>query len=305
MLEELKTLIAVVECKNFTKAGENLKLSQPSVSTHIKNLETKFGVTLIDRSIKQKSIYITENGYILYNRAKEILYILDKVKFEMKESTDSIIGHIKIGASFTIGEQVLPKFLTYFTKKFPFIDIEVFVQNTTQVSSHIKDFNFDIGLIEGTSSSSHFIQKYFMMDKMVLAMPHEKYLPLDLDISGDDFSFDLLQNKTWIAREDGSGTREFLDMFLSTNELIPKNIVILGSNQAVLEAVKSGLGITIISDLVAKPAKKSKSISTVKLDDNYIRHISYIMPKNSTLSKPIEVFLDELSDYCAKFDKKL
>ena len=66
MLEELKTFIAVVEYKNFTKAGEYLNLSQPSVSTHIKNLENYYGVTLINRSVKQKSIIITENGYILY-----------------------------------------------------------------------------------------------------------------------------------------------------------------------------------------------------------------------------------------------
>ena len=66
MLEELKTFIAVVEYKNFTRAGEYLKLSQPSVSTHIKNLERSFGVTLINRSVKQKTIFITENGYKLY-----------------------------------------------------------------------------------------------------------------------------------------------------------------------------------------------------------------------------------------------
>ena len=68
MLEELKTFIAVVEYKNFTRAGEYLNLSQPSVSTHIKNLESYYGVTLINRSIKHKSIVITENGYKLYNR---------------------------------------------------------------------------------------------------------------------------------------------------------------------------------------------------------------------------------------------
>ena len=73
MLEELKTFIAVVEYKNFTRAGEYLKLSQPSVSTHIKNLERSFGVTLINRSVKQKTIFITENGYKLYERAKEII----------------------------------------------------------------------------------------------------------------------------------------------------------------------------------------------------------------------------------------
>ena len=68
MFEELKTFIAVVDYKNFTKAGEYLNLSQPSVSTHIKNLENYYGVTLVNRSIKHKSIVITENGYKLYKK---------------------------------------------------------------------------------------------------------------------------------------------------------------------------------------------------------------------------------------------
>ena len=77
MIEEFKTFIAVVDFKNFTKAAEYLNLSQPSVSTHIKNLEIIFGVTLINRSVKQKTISITESGYTLYKRAKEIINLLD------------------------------------------------------------------------------------------------------------------------------------------------------------------------------------------------------------------------------------
>lgn len=79
MFEELKIFIAVVEYKNFTKAGEALNLSQPSVSSHIKNLERYFGVTLIDRSVKRKTIFITESGYKLYERAKEIVNLLKKL----------------------------------------------------------------------------------------------------------------------------------------------------------------------------------------------------------------------------------
>jgi DNA-binding transcriptional LysR family regulator len=296
MLEELKTLIAVVECKNFTKAGENLKLSQPSVSTHIKNLENRFEVTLIDRSIKQKTIYITESGYILYNRSKEILNLLDKVDHEMKDVSDSVIGHVKVGASFTIGEHILPKFLTNFTKSYPDIDIEIFIQNTSQVSSHIKNLNYDVGLVEGTTSSSHFIQKYFLMDKMILAMPYDR------NLSSENFSFDSLQNKIWVTRENGSGTREYLNMFLNSNEIVPKNIIILGSNYAVKEAVKNGLGITIISNLVTKSDVKNKTLSTIELDENFNRHLSYIIPKNTTLSKSVDVFLSELCNYCSKFN---
>ena len=77
MIEELQTFISVVEFNNFTKAAKHLNLSQPSVSNHIKSLERYFNTKLIDRSIKQKKIFLTENGEILYKRAKEIVTLLN------------------------------------------------------------------------------------------------------------------------------------------------------------------------------------------------------------------------------------
>jgi len=179
MLEEFKTFIAVVEYKNFTKAGKFLNLSQPSVSTHVKNLENFFGVTLINRSVKQKNIFITESGYALYKRAKEIINLLDTTYMEVNNTSNSVKGRLKIGASLTIGEYVLPKFLAIFSKKYPDVDVEIFIDNTSSICSHLKELTLDIGLIEGTSSLSNFTQEYFLEDKMVLAFPYNA----DLNIS--------------------------------------------------------------------------------------------------------------------------
>ncbi|MGL5314332.1 MAG: LysR family transcriptional regulator [Peptostreptococcaceae bacterium] len=298
MLEELKTFIAVVEFKNFTKAGEHLNLSQPSVSTHIKNLENVFGVTLINRSVKQKSIFITESGYTLYRRAKEIINLIDITHMEVRDSSNSIKGHLKLGASFTIGEYVLPNFLSYFSKKYPDVDVEVFIENTTTICSQLNDLRLDIGLIEGTASHSNFNQEYFLKDKMVLALPY------DSNLSPEKFALDKLQNQKWIVREEGSGTREFLNMFLSTNEIIPNKIMVFGSNYAVKEAVKNNLGITIISDFVTKPAVESKELSTIELDSYYTRHFSYILPKNINIQKSSEVFIEELKIFTSTYNNK-
>lgn len=299
MFEELKTFIAVVEYKNFTKAGEHLNLSQPSVSTHIKNLENTFGVTLINRSVKQKTIFITESGYTLYKRAKEIVNLLDITSMEVLNTSDSIKGHLKIGASLTTGEYILPKFLTTFCKKYPDIDVEIFIENKSIICSNLKDLILDIGLIEGISSYSNFSQEYLLRDNMVLAFPYNPGL------IKDDFSLDRLQDKKWIVREDGSGCREFFNMFLGTNEIIPKGIIVLGSNYAVKEAVRNGLGIAIMSMFVASPAVKNKELSIIGLDDSYTHNFSYILPKNITISKATKVFLEEFKLYTSKLDKQL
>lgn len=294
MIEEFKTFIAVVDFKNFTKAAEYLNLSQPSVSTHIKNLEIIFGVTLINRSVKHKTISITESGYTLYKRAKEIINLLDITFLDVQTLSNSIKGSIKIGASLTIGEHILPKFLAYFSNKYPDIDIEVIIENTSLISTELKKMKLDIGLIEGSTSSALFKQEYFLEDEMVLAIPYNS------DLKDKELNLDNLQNRMWIAREEGSGTREYLDLFFVQHKIVPKNIIVLGSNLAVKEAVRNNLGLTITSKHVVLESEARNELSYIELNKNFIRSFSYIYPKELKLSKAANIFLEELKAYTSK-----
>ena len=287
MFEELKTFITVVELKNFTKAGLKLNLSQPTVSKHIKNLEQYFKVILINRSIKQKNISITEDGHILYKRSKEILNLLDLTYMELNDHHTKVSGTIKIGASYTIGEYVLPKFLAIFLKKYPHINTEIHIDNTHNVCSSVSDFLFDIGLIEGSFYHTNLYKEYFYKDKMTLVTPY------DLQID----SINSLNNFNWIVREKGSGTREYVDLFLSYNKISPKNIMVLGSNYAVKEAVKNNLGITIISKLVVEQPHLNQEVNLYELDDSFIRNFSYITSKNTSNSYITNLFIEELKNY--------
>ncbi len=291
MIEEFKTFIAVVDFKNFTKAAEYLNLSQPSVSTHIKNLEIIFGVTLINRSVKQKTISITESGYTLYKRAKEIINLLDVTFMDVKTLSTSIKGTIKIGASLTIGEYILPKFLAHFSNKYPDVDIEVKIENTSFISSELKKMKLDIGLIEGSVSSALFKQEYFLEDEMVLVAP------FDSDLKDKEIKLDSIQNRRWIAREEGSGTREYLDLFFAQNKIIPKSIMVLGSNLAIKEAVRNNLGLTITSKHIILEAESRNELTSLKLNNDFRRSFSYIYPKELTLSKAAHIFLEELKEY--------
>ena len=294
MIDELKTFIAVVDFKNFTRAGESINLSQPSVSTHIKNLESYFNTQLINRSIKQKNIVITESGYLLYKKAKEILHMIDSTKAELRSLDGHVKGHLRIGASLTIGEYLLPKFLAKFSSKYPDIEFELIIENTHNICSKIKNFTLDIGLIEGTTPSSDFNQNYFLEDKMVIACSKNS------DILNGVFSIDKLQNKNWIVREEGSGTRDYINMFLTTNKIVPNNLMVLGSNYALKEAVKNNLGITIISNYVTAPAVENNELETIELEKSYTRPFSYILPKNINTSHITNLFIKELVEYTKK-----
>ena len=294
MIDELKTFIAVVDFKNFTRAGESINLSQPSVSTHIKNLESYFNTQLINRSIKQKNIVITESGYLLYKKAKEILHMIDSTKTELRSLDGHVKGHLRIGACLTIGEYLLPKFLAKFSSKYPDIEFELIIENTHNICSKIKNFTLDIGLIEGTTPSSDFNQNYFLEDKMVIACSKNS------DILNGTYSIDKLQNKNWIVREEGSGTRDYINMFLTTKKIVPNNLMVLGSNYAIKEAVKNNLGITIISNYVTEPAVENNELETIELEKSYTRPFSYILPKNINTSHLTNLFIKELIEYTKK-----
>jgi len=291
MIDELKTFIAVVEHRNFTKAAEAINLSQPSVSLHIKHLEEYYKTTLIQRSIKQKTFYITESGNLLYERSKQIIKLLDDTKSELLDYGNAVKGRLRIGASFTIGEYFLPAFLGQFTKAYPELELVVAIENTHNICEKVKNFQVDIALVEGTVPSNNFETNHFYIDKMEIAVPYNH------DLADKDFSIETLQNQTWISREVGSGTREYLELFLSTNNISAKNVIVFGSNYSVKEAVKNNLGITMISSLVTETALNNKEICILKTHQNYTRPFSFVLQKGITLSKGTLVFIDMLKNY--------
>lgn len=291
MIDELRTFIAVVEYKNFTKAAEAINISQPSVSLHIKHLEEYFNTILIQRSIKQKSIFITEAGNLLYERSKQLIKLLEDTREDLLDFRDVVKGRLRIGASFTIGEYLLPAFLGQFTKAYPDLEIDVTIENTHGICEKIKNFQVDIALVEGTAPSSNFEINPFYKDHMVVAAPYNHYLV------NKKLSIEELENQTWISREIGSGTREYLDLFLSSNGINAKNIIVFGSNYSVKEAVRNNLGITFISSLVTEASAKNKEISILKTSKEYTRNFSYILQKGIIPSKGTLLFIDMLKDY--------
>ena len=213
---------------------------------------------------------------------------------DVKTLSTSIKGTIKIGASLTIGEYILPKFLAHFSNKYPDVDIEVKIENTSFIASELKKMKLDIGLIEGSVSSALFKQEYFLEDEMVLVAP------FDSDLKDKEIKLDNIQNRRWIAREEGSGTREYLDLFFAQNKIIPKSIMVLGSNLAVKEAVRNNLGLTITSKHIILEAESRNELTSLKLNNDFRRSFSYIYPKELTLSKADHIFLEELKEYTKK-----
>ena len=233
--DALRTFITLAELKNFTKTAEVLHISQPSVSLHIKNLEKEFQTELFIRS--PKYVQITPSGNILYNRAKQILSLYEQAKEDILALHDSVQGELKIGASFTIGEYILPAFLSKLQKDFPKLELTVIIGNTEEIVQHVREFQVDIGLIEGQMNDKELSIHPFMQDKLfIISSP--AYSGFKSNMTLND-----LQNHTWITREEGSGTREYINHVIRSNGLKVKSLLTISSNQGVKESVRQGLGI--------------------------------------------------------------
>lgn len=291
MLEELKTFIQVVKYRNFTKAAKKVNLSQPTVSLHIKRLEQYFDTTLITRSSKSKEVLITKQGEFLYEKGQDLIAQIDLLKGELLQIDDKAKKKILVGASKTIGDYFLPQIIGDFSNKYPDIQLEVFIENTAHICDMMNEGEIQVGLIEGIDPYYDFDREYFYQDRMVVAVSNKSPLAT-MDVSIDD-----LNNQIWISREEGSGTQEYLKLFLNMHNITPKNVIVFNSNYAVKEAVKNGIGITIISECVVSHAAFDKELNILPLELLPKRKYSYILPKDKEVDPDILTFINMLKDY--------
>ncbi|MBM7554225.1 LysR family transcriptional regulator [Thalassobacillus pellis] len=288
-VEAFRTFITVVEGKSFTKAAVTLSISQPSVSLHIKHLEEVFGTKLIDRS--PKYFNITPTGEIVYQRAKQMMGAMEKAKEEVSEYHNQLTGELTIGASYTVGEYILPSLLKEFDDSYPKVNLSVHIDNTENINRSVLAHTYDIGFVEGKVDSKELKAFSFLEDEMVMIAPPEHLLHRKKNVQFKD-----LHNLTWIGREEGSGTRDIMDATLRIYDVEVKKEITITSNHGVVQAVRQGLGVSFIS----------KSIVQNQLGEELMVHLPYIqvpkrqfscvVPAEGKLSKNVEVLVKTVKE---------
>lgn len=291
MLQELKTFIAVVKHRNFTKAGEAVNLSQPAVSTHISRLEKHYKTRLVVRS--PKSIQITDNGWKLYRKAREVLELLDQAEQEQREAGQELKGKLKIGATYTVGECVMPGILRGFQKKYPGVQLEMVIANTEDILELVRKEQIQTGFIEGVYQREEFTGRFFMQDSLKILVSREN--PLSQMMIIHPF---MLRNQKWIFREEGSGTREYMDFFLSRYQIEPESVTVMGSNYAIKEAVRQDMGITLASGLLVR---EGEEIVAVDFAEPYVRPFSYVLHKETEVSRAAKALIELVEQISRKY----
>lgn len=282
----LKVFHTVASRLSFTRASEELHISQPAVTKHIKETESQLGTKLFVR--KGTSIQLTPSGKILYEYAEKIRNIYRDLEFEISQINQQHKGKLIIGASTTVAQYILPEILAKFNTYYKDIKIELLTGNTEAISSLLKEEKIDLGIIEGESQSSYFDYKTFKADEIVLAAK------ADHPLANKTLSVKDLYDINLIFREQGSGTLEFIQNRLkekevNINEL--NTVIQLGSSESIKNYLLHSDCMAFLSISTILNELKNNILTVIDIKSFCIeRDFHFILPKGEQ-SELIKLFL--------------
>lgn len=299
-LEYIRSFITVVNYKSFSLAAENIFLSQPTISTHIKHLENELGVQLLVRSTKD--VILSEAGLTFYPYAVRLLETASEAVHSLGTIESQVSGTVSISASSVPGNYVLPHFFASVRDQLPEITFRVFEGDSARVVQEILHFDSEMGIGSIKSMNEKCLCEPLFEDEIVLITPNtEKYRNLN-----GTFSAELFKNERFVLREPGSGTKmasENMEQSLGLNRKNIKVAAQLGSSEMVRRAVEAGVGIAFISKLAVKDAKQQDKILQFQFDNvNSKRQLYLFTHKDRVLSAAACSAMKALRKYCKSME---
>lgn len=286
---QLRIFKAVAEKKSFSRAAQELHMTQSSVSQQIQNLETYYGVKFFDRL--HRKIELTQAGAALYPYAVEIERLYDRAQKAMQGIMQVISGKLHIGASLTIGEYLMPGILVSFSTLYPQVDIAMDIYNTEQITAMVVNGDINLGFVEGPYEAPEaIIAKNCGGDELVIIAPVSCKR-----LKGGFHKLSELLSERWVMREKNSGTRQVFEQYVVANgfDINSINVIMeLGSTQAIKEAVKAGLGIAAISQLSVADEIRHGELSVISLAEGSLeRKFTMLRHRERFQTSAIECFI--------------
>lgn len=287
----LEIFIKVVEKRSFTKAAEELHMTQPAVSQHIRTLEQSLGVRLLDRS--NKYVRMNKAGEIIFHHAKEIIALYAKMQYLVEDLSNHASGPLTIGASYTFGEYILPHVVARLKEAHPQISPTIIIHNTKEITELVLASQLDIGIVEGAFSGRRVYSEIVSEDHMVIvASPRHPLLRTSRELQPSK-----LAKETWILREEGSGTRQAAEHFFARYGIVPQAVMEFGSTQVIKESVEAGLGISLLSKWTIAKELAGGYIGVLRVKGLPFKRNFSILTSSSYQTKALEIFIETLKRY--------
>ena len=290
----LQVFHTVARLLSFTKAAETLHMTQPAVTFQVRQLEEHFNTRLFDRT--HNRISLTDAGRRVYEYADRIFEQYNEMENAVREMTGEISGTVLIGASTTIAEYMLPALLGNFKKKYPDVNVHLKVSNSDGIVSMVENNDIDLGVVEAPVMNKNLVVEECRKDRLVAIVPPQHALASQETVEMKD----LLEN-AYIAREEGSGTREVIHEYLTQLGMQTSDVHVsmeLGSPEAIKGAVEAGMGISIVSEVTIHKELQLGSLVALELDPPIQRPFSFVHQKQKFRQRAMDELLSFARAYC-------
>jgi DNA-binding transcriptional LysR family regulator len=272
-LEHLRTLVAIVEHGSLSAAARAKRISQPAVTKQVQRMEAEVGLALLVRGPKRQA-ELTPAGQSVLAFARETLARYEALEQELAALKTVGQGVLALASSTIPGEYVLPGLLAAFRGEYPQVEVQMIISDTADVANRLLADEVDIGVIGSTVQQSGLRLERLMGDEVILAVP------LEHPFAGRErVAVEELRGQPLVLREEGSGTRRSVEVALAAAGVtLPKDRValVLGSTQAILQAVAQGLGLGFVSVRAADQAKVDGHVACVGLEGVDLRRDLYL-----------------------------
>ena len=238
-LHQLKVFEATARHGSFTRAAEEMFLTQPTVSMQVKQLTKAIGLPLFEQVGKR--LFLTDAGQELFSTCKEIFQRLDQLEMTVADLKGMKQGKLRL-AVITTTKYFMPRLLGPFCKEYPGIDISLAVTNHERVIERLASNQDDLYVMSQMPEHLDIKAQAFLDNPLVVVAPRDHPLAQEKQIP-----IKRLAEEPFIMREPGSGTRSALQKLLDAHQLSVKVRLELGSNEAIKQAIAGGLGISVLS----------------------------------------------------------
>ena len=286
-----RTFLKLCQIKNYTKTAENLHVTQPTISQHIKHLEKYYGVKLFNYS--SKKLKITAAGKKLYHYTERMIADSREIKKILQEKNE--FKNIIFGATLSIGEFVMPEILIKAMKQKPKLNFDMLVENTQTLIEKLKKGEINFAILEGFFDKSKFGHQLFSKENFIgVSSSQSKYCNYEIEM-------EELLNSCLILREKGSGTRDILEQLLYENNLRKESfdkVIEIGNMSAIKRLVAENKGITFMYKAAAEKELENDLLKPLKINDFEVkREFNFVYLKDSVFEDQYHKYFKLFSTY--------
>jgi len=278
----LETFCRVADLKSFSKAADDLFLTQPTISGHILSLEQSLSLRLFDRTSRE--VRLTKAGEVFLKYASKILSFRKDLLNALSEFSQGVRGELSLGASTIPGEYLLPKLLGDFKKEHPHFIISLKIADTKEIIQYVFQDNVEFGIIGAKLNHPSLHYEKYEEDEIIVVAPPDHPLTRKKRVNVEELS-----KVPWIIREEGSGTQMSVEKALRRRGKSLKQfhvVMEMGSTSSVKEGVKAKLGLAFLSKRAAEEEMDQGFLSRIDVEGIELisRQIYIVTHRGRTLS---------------------